>query len=413
MKFEVVQNILISPLTEVNGIIEKKSPQPILQHILLEAKEDKLHLLGTDTEITLATELPAKVEEAGKTTISSETLTQLISQLPDQANIHFHLENEQLFVSSGKSQFQLQTLPAEDYPIAQRTDKTGEFAIDALNFARLLDKVRFSMAKNDMRHYLNGLQLAVEGKNIEAVATDGHRLSLASSELNAADNVPNALILPSKAVKSLLENQLNIDKWHSHLEQSKLASSNVDELNEIKDRIERLKELKKLPSFKQAEAQFCAVTLNLGERELSLDDGIYRLTTRLIDGKYPDYHKIIPSIQDNPIQIERKTLHEALKRNSVVLTRTNETGGILEFKGHSLTITTRNNENELAEEHIDILNPADLEVRIGLNVAYLIEVADAVEGERLQLHIQSADGPVLITCEEEPALKYVIMPMRI
>lgn len=413
MKFEVVKNILISRLTEVNGIIEKKSPQPILQHILLEAKEDKLHLLGTDTEITLATELPAKVEEAGKTTVSSETLTQLISQLPDQANIHFHLENEQLFVNSGKSQFQLQTLPAEDYPIAQRTDKTGEFAIDALNFARLLDKVRFSMAKNDMRHYLNGLQLAVEGKNIEAVATDGHRLSLASSELNAADNVPNALILPSKAVKSLLENQLNIDKWHSHLEQSKLASSNVDELNEIKDRIERLKELKKLPSFKQAEAQFRAVTLNLGERELSLDDGIYRLTTRLIDGKYPDYHKIIPPIQDNPIQIERKTLHEALKRNSVVLTRTNENGVILEFKGHSLTITARNNENELAEEHIDILNPADLEVRIGLNVAYLIEVADAVEGERLQLHIQSADGPVLITCEEEPALKYVIMPMRI
>lgn len=413
MKFEVVKNILISRLTEVNGIIEKKSPQPILQHILLEAKEDKLHLLGTDTEITLATELPAKVEEAGKTTVSSETLTQLISQLPDQANIHFHLENEQLFVNSGKSQFQLQTLPAEDYPIAQRTDKTGEFAIDALNFARLLDKVRFSMAKNDMRHYLNGLQLAVEGKNIEAVATDGHRLSLASSELNAADNVPNALILPSKAVKSLLENQLNIDKWHSHLEQSKSASSNVDELNEIKDRIERLKELKKLPSFKQAEAQFRAVTLNLGERELSLDDGIYRLTTRLIDGKYPDYHKIIPPIQDNPIQIERKTLHEALKRNSVVLTRTNENGVILEFKGHSLTITARNNENELAEEHIDILNPADLEVRIGLNVAYLIEVADAVEGERLQLHIQSADGPVLITCEEEPALKYVIMPMRI
>ena len=413
MKFEVVKNILISRLTEVNGIIEKKSPQPILQHILLEAKEDKLHLLGTDTEITLATELPAKVEEAGKTTVSSETLTQLISQLPDQANIHFHLENEQLFVNSGKSQFQLQTLPAEDYPIAQRTDKTGEFAIDALNFARLLDKVRFSMAKNDMRHYLNGLQLAVEGKNIEAVATDGHRLSLASSELNAADNVPNALILPSKAVKSLLENQLNIDKWHSHLEQSKSASSNVDELNEIKDRIERLKELKKLPSFKQAEAQFRAVTLNLGERELSLDDGIYRLTTRLIDGKYPDYHKIIPPIQDNPIQIERKTLHEALKRNSVVLTRTNENGVILEFKGHSLTITARNNENELAEEHTDILNPADLEVRIGLNVAYLIEVADAVEGERLQLHIQSADGPVLITCEEEPALKYVIMPMRI
>lgn len=413
MKFEVVKNILISRLAEVNGIIEKKSPQPILQHILLEAKEDKLHLLGTDTEITLATELPAKVEEAGKITVSSDLLTQLISQLPDQANIHFHLKNEQLFVRSGKSQFQLQTLPAEDYPIAQSSDKTGEFEIDALNFAFLLDKVRFSMAKNDMRHYLNGLQLAVEGKNIEAVATDGHRLSLANSELSAADNVPNALILPAKAVKSLIENQLNIDKWQSHSEQSKLAAANVEELNEIKDQIERLKELKKLPRFKQAEARFRAVTLNLGERELSLDNGHSRLTTRLVDGKYPDYRKIIPPIQESPVQIERKTLHEALKRSSILLTRKDETGVILEFKGHSLTITARNNENELAEEHIDILNPADIEVRIGLNVNYLIEVADAVEGERLQLHIQSADGPMLITCEEEPALKYVIMPMRI
>lgn len=412
MKFEVVKNILYPRLVDINGIIEKKSPQPILQHLLIEAREGELQLLGTDTEITLTTTLPAHVLEQGSITVSSDLLTQLIAQLPDKALIQIHLENEQLFVKSGKSQFQLQTLPAQDYPVAQQSDKTGEIQLDGLTLFALLNKVRFSMAENDMRHYLNGLQLALKDKQIEAVATDGHRLSLASSQVSTSENVPAPLILPAKAVNALSK-QLSLDVWISELERQKEACADVESLNTLQDQIDQLKELRKQHSFKRGEANLRLVSLNLGERELSLDNGIYRLSTRLIDGKYPDYEKIIPPQEASPVQIDRKMLLEALKRSRVVLNRKDETGVIMEFDGHNLTISARNNENETAEEHLDIINPQGLQTRIGLNVNYLISVADTIEGERLQLHLQNNGGPVLITCEEETAVKYVIMPMRI
>ncbi len=414
MKFEVVKNILLPRLLDINGIIEKNSTHPILTHIYLQVEDGILSLLGTDTELTLTSEIPVEMESNGKITVPSSKFTQIIDKLPNDAKIECSLKDEQFHIKSGKSHFHLQTLPAEDFPVAEEPKMIGEIQLSALALYNALTKVRFSMAENDVRHYLNGLyiNIAENEKGIETVTTDGHRLSVGFCPVHEIEETQASFIIPNKAVNALIK-QISLDGWIKELQLEKDRCKELEKLNALNDTLEELKQYKKMSLYEAAKKQLRCISLNLAERELHLDNGYYRITTRLIDGNYPDYKQLIPNIQKTPILIDRKTLLNALYRSRVVLSRKEDSGAMLNFNGHMLHLTARNSENEIAEEQIEIVNTQGINENVGININYLIDIADNIEGNTLQIHLENGQSPLLITTEEDVEMQYVVMPMRI
>lgn len=373
MKIIVKRSPLMDFLSDLNGITERKTTQPILSHVFLQADDNGLTLKATDTEVSLTIQLKADELEIlahGSTTVSASKLLDVIRHQPPDALITFTLDDqEQLVVQSADHYFRLITLPAKDFPVHDEFQVNNQVLIEAKAFHQAMQKVRFSMADQDARSYLNGVFLNVvnEGQTLHLVSSDGHRLSCIGVDLDTPQ--PNAqLILPKKAVNELI----------------KLLARH----NEL-------------------------VQLEIGDRELMLKVGAYRLKTRLIDGSYPNYQQAIPERQEQPILVSRQKLSEALQRAKIVIN--DKTSGVhLHFlPNHAIRVFARNSANETVEEHLSGVNPTQLNLEIGLNIGYLIQAVSHIEAENLQLHVTHREGACLITCAEDPHIRYVIMSMRI
>jgi DNA polymerase-3 subunit beta len=358
---------LLGPLSAVSGIIERRHTLPILSNVLIERSGDALAFLATDIEIQIAARsgigAPA---EARAVTVGARKLLDILRALPDNAEVTLTHQDKRLVVKAGKSRFSLQTLAAEDFPrLARPAGEAAKFQLEQRSLRRLLSLVQYAMAQQDIRYYLNGLLLIVEDGSLKLVATDGHRLAYAALKLGI--QLPRQeVILPRKTV-------LELGKL--------LADSDAPVMIEI--------------AATQAAFSFGAV----------------ELVSKLIDGKFPDYTRVIPASHKNRLQAAREPLRQALQR-AAILSNEKFRGVRWVLGDGSLKIVSSNAEQEEAQEELDVKYSGDA-LDIGFNVNYLLDVLNNVSGEDIECAFGDAASSALITYGSEKDFKYVVMPMRI
>lgn len=360
------RNALLAALTSVVGVVERRHTLPILSNLLLEKKAGKLTLLATDLELQISTQLDAQAGEDFAITIAARKLFDIVRALPDSAKVKLDTKDSQVVVSAGKSRFTLQTLPAADFPRVETGSGLGDaIHLPQKKLKRLLQLVQFAMASQDIRYYLNGMLLVLEGKQLRVVATDGHRLSYAETELDM-DAGTREIIIPRKTVVEL----------------SKLLAD-VDD----------------------------AVELRIGANQVTITLPGTELVTKVVDGKFPDYQRVIPLNQPRHLKANRQTVIQALQR-AAILSNEKFRGVRLVMSENTLGIVCNNNEQEEAADEIEVSftgEPLDM----GFNVTYLLDGLGAVNSEEITLSLGDANSSMLLTSEGEPGFKYVVMPMRI
>lgn len=369
MKFKIVKEALLELLTDFSEIVSRKTTVPIISHIYIEASNEQIIFKGTDTEVSLEANISAEIFQDGMTTVPGGKFLDVIRHLKPGSEVTCWLEDEQFHIKASGSHFRLITLPAEDFPVAEEIGEQSTIALNSDLLNNIMQKVRFSMAQQDVRYYLNGMLLkSVEnGEAIHAVSTDGHRLSCAKAVLDSPLTDEVKLLIPKKGVQELIKMLGRVDR-------------NIE--------------------------------LKVSERQLQLNLENYQLTTRLIDGQFPKYESVLPPKQEQPIIIDRENFLQALQRAKVLLVDRHD-GVRLRFEGHQVYLSARNIENETAEEMLDIINAAEIILETSLNINYLIDAVHHIDGENIQLHFQDGDSPCLITSQSDAEVRYVIMPMRL
>jgi len=360
------RNALLASLSAVVGVVERRHTLPILSNLLLEKKAGTLTLLATDLELQVSTQLDAQAGEDFAITIAARKLFDIVRALPDVAKVKLDTKDSQVVVSAGKSRFTLQTLPAADFPRVETGAGLGEaIRLPQKTLKRLLQLVQFAMASQDIRYYLNGMLLVLEGKQLRVVATDGHRLSYAETQLDTEAEA-REVIIPRKTVVEL----------------SKLLSD-VDE----------------------------PVELRIGANQVTITLPGTELVTKVVDGKFPDYQRVIPVNQPRHLKANRQNVMQALQR-AAILSNEKFRGVRLVMSENTLGIVCNNNEQEEAADEIEVSYNGD-PLDVGFNVTYLLDGLGAVNTDEITLSLGDANSSMLLTSEGEPGFKYVVMPMRI
>ncbi len=361
------RDTLLVPLQSVSGIVERRHTLPILSNVLLEKRGDRLTLLATDIEIQITTSTEgAGGEGDGAITVGARKLQDILRSLPDNVDVSLVLEDKRLQVRAGKSRFSLQTLPADDFPRMTLSEgETRQFKLSQKSFRQLLGKTQYAMAAQDVRYYLNGLLLLTEGKELRAVATDGHRLAFSSVAIDS--ELPRQeMILPRKTV----------------LELNRLLSDSDDELN-----------------------------ITLAPNQVRFAFGSVVLVSKLIDGKFPDYERVVPQGVRNHMSASRQLLLQALNR-AAILTNEKFRGVRVVLGADSLKLIAANAEQEEAQEEIEVGYSGD-PLDVGFNVGYLLDVLNNVQCDEVACGFNDANSSALITVPGNERFKYVVMPMRI
>lgn len=366
MKFFIKREELLPALQIVNGVVERRQTLPILSNLLLNAKNNLLTLAGTDMEVELVTKLKRTIEVEGETTLPARKLLDICRALPEEAEISLSIKGDKAQLTSGKSRFTLSTLPAQEYPLVDEVDTIMEFEVEQKTFKFLLDKTSFAMAQQDVRYYLNGLLLEIDGKTLRAVATDGHRLALCDTELQTVAKEKIQVIVPRKGVLELI----------------RLLQDNQDSIK---------------------------VQISANHLRISWDD--LRFTSKLIDGKFPDYTRVIPEEGQDPIKANRDLLRQGLTRASI-LSNEKYRGVRILLENNKLRALAHNPEQEEAEEELEVeYQGKDME--IGFNVSYLLDALGIIKSDNVILSVSDPNSSCLILPEKEPQCKYVVMPMRL
>ncbi|MDR2165994.1 MAG: DNA polymerase III subunit beta [Zoogloeaceae bacterium] len=361
------RDALLVPLQSVSGIVERRHTLPILSNVLLEKREGALTLIATDIEIQITTSSrDVGGDGDGAVTVAARKLQDILRSLPDSAQITLDLEDKRLLVKAGKSRFSLQTLPAEDFPrMALAEDASQTLKVTQKEFRALIAKTQYAMAAQDVRYYLNGLMLMVDGPELRCVATDGHRLAYNSMAIEA-DLQRQEMILPRKTV----------------LELNRLLSDSEEPLEIV-----------------------------LGGSQIRFAFGETVLVSKLIDGKFPDYERVIPQTLENHMTVNRQAMHAAMSR-AAILSNDKFHGVRVILDANTLKIAAVNAEQEEAEEEIEVqYEGAPLD--IGFNVTYLLDVFNNLAGDEVVWSFNDANSSALITVPGNDRFKYVVMPMRI
>ena len=364
--FKGPRDQFLAPLQSVCGIVEKRHTLPILSNVLIEKRGESLTLLATDIEMQIRTSTVSSGSENESVTVAARKLQDILRSLPESAEVSLNLDERRLQLKAGKSRFNLQTLPAEDFPrMAEASGQTTLIKITQKQFKRLLGLVQYAMAQQDIRYYLNGLLLVAQQNELRLVATDGHRLAYASEEI-AGQSERVEVILPRKTV----------------LELSRQLADNDEAL-----------EIALTPS--QARFSF----------------GNVEFVSKLIDGKFPDYERVIPQHQNKTIALDRAMFQHCLQR-AAILTNEKFRGVRLVLAPGSLKILSTNAENEEAQEEIEIESSGD-DLDVGFNVNYLLDVLNNVPADKIEIRLADSNSSALIMLPENERFKYVVMPMRI
>jgi DNA polymerase III subunit beta len=356
---------LLKPLQAVSGIIERRHTLPILSNVLLARASGKLSFVATDIEIEVMADMQCEGETKAMT-VGARKLLDILRALPDQAEVTLALAEKRLQVRAGKSRFNLQTLPSDDFPRMAVGEAGVKFSVSQKTLKRLVGLVLYAMAQQDIRYYLNGLLLVIESGELKVVATDGHRLAYASSELSGAPAGKQEVILPRKTV----------------LELSKLLEDTDDPV---------------------------LVEIGVGQARFSFSGVV--ILSKLVDGKFPDYTRVIPQNHPKQIKLARTVLQQALQR-AAILTSDKFKGVRWVLSDGSLKISCSNNEQEEAQEELDVKYSGEA-LDIGFNVQYLLDVLNNLEVADIDCALGDANSSALITVPGKSDFKYVVMPMRI
>jgi len=363
---QTARDAVLKPLQAVSGIVERRHTLPILANVLLEQKDGRLFVTATDLEmqITAHSELPGR--EAQAVTVAARKLQDLLRALPDDASLNIDTAGSRMTVRAGRSRFNLQTLPAADYPrIGQGQDQVQALALPQKDLRGLLKSVEFAMAQQDIRYYLNGMLLVIDKGTLQAVATDGHRLSWASLAIEGRYE-RQEVILPRKTV----------------LELGKL-------LADVED----------------------PVTVDILANQVRFRFANVELTSKVVDGKFPDFNRVIPTGHPKHIELPRALLLSALQR-AAILSNEKFRGVRLVLAADQLKIICTNSEQEEAEEELEVGYKGDA-LDIGFNINYLLDVLQNMAVERVALAFGDANSSALVTVPDRDDYKYVVMPMRI
>lgn len=360
------RDALLKPIQTVSGIVERRHTLPILSNLLLTKTGNELSFLATDIEVQISTKAACESGQDVATTVAARKLLDILRALPGNAQVSLDLNNKKLNIKAGKSRFSLQTLAAEDFPtVSQAPDFKTSFSVNQKALKALIALVQYAMAQQDIRYYLNGLLLIIEKGQVKVVATDGHRLAFAALAIDS-DVERQEVIIPRKTILEL----------------------------------ERLLEDSDEP-----------IRVDIASTQVRFQFGNVELVSKLVEGKFPDYQRVIPSGYKNTFGIAREELIGCLQRAAIL---TNE-----KFKGvrcvigeGSLKISCTNTDQEEAEEEAEIDYHGEI-IDIGFNVTYLLDVLTHIKSETIFISLGDANSSALFTTADNIDFKYVVMPMRI
>ena len=368
MKFSIERDALLRPLGLVAGVVERRQTLPVLSNVLLTLDGDRLTLTGTDLEVELAgvLVLPSPGEN-GEVTVPARKLADICKSLPEGSRLDFTLDEQRLIIRCGRARFSLSTLPASDFPNIDHASPALEFTVFQSQLKRLIDSTAFSMAQQDVRYYLNGMLFEITPRRLRTVATDGHRLALATinTELPGA-SADMQVILPRKGVL----------------------------------------ELQRLLQEPDAE-----VRVIVGPTLFQAATSEFSFISKVVDGKFPDYDRVLPRTAGRALEGPRATLKDALSR-AAILSNEKFRGVRIVIEAGNLQIVASNPEQEEAEENVAVEYTGE-RVEIGFNVGYLIDVLSALTGEYVRVRFSDGSSSVLIEELSDEGALYVVMPMRL
>lgn len=367
MKFSISREALLRPLTLVAGVVERRHTLPVLSNVLIQVEQDQVSLTGTDLEVELIGRTVAgQVDEAGSITLPARKLMDICKSLPDMAEVQFSLEGERAVLRSGRSRFTLSTLPAAEFPSIDDGQADIELSLPRGTLKHLIDTTAFAMAQQDVRYYLNGMLFEFTANLVRTVATDGHRLAVCSRPVETSLGEPQKLIVPRKGVMELV----------------RLLDDGED-----------------------------PVSLTLGATHVRAHTGDFTFTSKLVDGKFPDYERVVPKGGDKVMIADRAELRQVLSRTAI-LSNEKYRGVRLYLEEGNLKVMANNPEQEEAEENIGV-EYSGASMEIGFNVGYLIDVLGVLSVDRVQVTLADSNSSALM---EEPGggdALYVVMPMRL
>jgi len=365
MKLSLSREQLLAPLQSVMGVVERRQTMPILANVLLAARNDRLSVTGTDLEVELVASCEASVQQAGDITVPGRKLLDIVRTLPEKANVTLSRDGERTTLRAGRSRFVLSSLAATEFPLIEDIGARQTLRVKRADARRLIDKTHFSMAQQDVRYYLNGTLLECEGSNLRAVATDGHRLSLAEATLLEAVSTRQQVIVPRKGI----------------LELQRILSGEGE------------------------------LELSIGSNHVRAQIGDIRFTSKLIDGKFPEYGRVVPAQPPHVMTAGKEALRSALQRTAI-LSNEKYRGVRLSFASNSLTIQAQNPEHEEAEEQMEV-GFSGATIEIGFNVNYLLDALAAIDVDTVEMGLTDGNSSCLMRAPGDQTTKFVVMPMRL
>lgn len=368
MKFSVKREDILKPLQLVGGVVERRHTLPVLANILIQLNGDQLSLTGTDLEVEIVARLNvAGGSGSGDITVPAKKFMDICKALPDDASLDFVLEDQKVIIKSGKSRFTLSTLSASEFPAVEEGEQEYAFSCAQKDIKSLIEKTSFAMAQQDVRYYLNGMLWELSGSSLKVVATDGHRLALAENDvdgLNVSDDIQ--AILPRKGV----------------IELSRLLDGGED-----------------------------AIELVIGKNHLRIKSEAFTFTSKLVEGKFPNYQQVIPVGGDKIVIGDRQELKQAFGRTAI-LSNEKYRGVRLHLESGQLALVANNPEQEEAEDHVAVDYEGD-SLEVGFNISYLQDVTNVLTSEKVQITLSDANSSALIQDSDDSSASYVVMPMRL
>jgi DNA polymerase-3 subunit beta len=367
MHFTIQREALLKPLLLVAGVVERRQTLPVLSNVLLVVEGQQLSLTGTDLEVELVGRVNLdEAAEPGEITVPARKLMDICKSLPSDALIDIRVDEQKLIVKAGRSRFTLSTLPANDFPSVEDGQGSLTFTLPQGKLRRLIERTSFAMAQQDVRYYLNGMLLEVSANVLRAVATDGHRLAMCSMEAGIEHADKHQVIVPRKGI----------------LELARLLTE-----------------------------QDGTVSIVLGQHHIRATTGEFTFTSKLVDGKFPDYERVLPRGGDKLVLADRQGLREAFSRTAI-LSNEKYRGSRLQLASGLLKMQANNPEQEEAEEEVAVdYNGGSLE--IGFNVSYLLDVLAVMTTDQVRLILSDSNSSALVHEAGNDDSSYVVMPMRL
>ena len=366
MRISANRDDLLRPLQQIVGVVERRQTLPILANVLIAVKENQLSLTATDLEVELRTSTLVECKGELEFTLPARKLLDICKALPESADLTIDVEGDKAVLRSGRGRYTLGMLPAQDYPSIEPSKPSETFSLPVEAMKRLIDKTQFAMAQQDVRYYLNGLLLEIRPGRVRTVATDGHRLALCDTEYALETAMDQQVILPRKAV----------------IELGRLLSDATDE-----------------------------AAFEISNSHLRVHLGKSSFTSKLIDGRFPDYERVMPTGEAVPMLADKDSLKQALTRTAIL---SNEKYRGIRFRLSKglLHLQAHNPEQDEAEEEVEVEYDGP-EMTIGFNVGYLLDVLGVLDGDQVQMAVIDSNSSSLVTQKDATDCRYVVMPMRL